>query len=733
MTIKLSNTVMPALLVVPPKGGVEVASFKGANGDVIVCNANIEPYSPIDGEPMQVLSSERTIVPRKTLLSNTAFVQIGTCQSCGANLRATASFADAIEVSGEHVYCPHCASAVKPDISITALTAALAAEFSPDDEDEADSDDAGSDDVTDSTDDDYDTDSDDDYDTDSDDDYDTDSDDDYDTDSDDEFEGSDSDDDGTDSDDDGTDEDDAEIARLATRIRKIRARKAARASEDDADKDSADAEDEQEEVSTIRGLVRRGKARRARASEDDADVNGDRTDADNDGVDDDEEMTTAVAMLRKEMARLGIASEDDTELNGLDRDGIVDDPDEDIKRSEATLASDDDSDTESDDDSDECASEERVPAGRARPRAGVERANDAARARLRDRNAGRVNGNRLITSMRAAIAEVESEDAVSEQPGTPGTSDTPSDAVSDRTDDVTPGTVTSVKEDGVRDEPTPGTSVTADKDHEDVDAAKEGADEMIDGLASVDWRVAKIDILNVASDDSVKLVLANGNPVARLHREKASAGVVGQWDTPLLASAFAEAAKRGLVPAEAAEFGLVPFRFRLEGSAVIRGAIRRSADLATQNAQREIARGVERYRQALKTATIAALKGTFPDLPNPIRDRLAADLAKMSVVEPRSVVDRAVAASVTPFLDAVFRKADEIAAKPDAARNELANIVAMASYQSRAGVGQEFAERLQEKSVAVSTVGLPTPVPAAGTAGVSDTSVRVRAALRSIK
>ena len=40
---------------------------------------------------------------------------------------------------------------------------------------------------------------------------------------------------------------------------------------------------------------------------------------------------------------------------------------------------------------------------------------------------------------------------------------------------------------------------------------------------------------------------------------------------------------------------------------------------------------------------IAALKGAYPDLENPLRDALVASLANLSVAEPRSVVDTAIA------------------------------------------------------------------------------------------
>ena len=96
-TLKLDAAKSPALLVAPRTGGVEVAAFVTASGDRMVCNADLKPFSPVDGSQMQLLSSARDTFNNSTLRKT--FVRVGKCLACESVLVATASLADAIDTA----------------------------------------------------------------------------------------------------------------------------------------------------------------------------------------------------------------------------------------------------------------------------------------------------------------------------------------------------------------------------------------------------------------------------------------------------------------------------------------------------------------------------------------------------------------------------------------------------------------------------------------------------------
>jgi hypothetical protein len=595
--------------------------------------------------------------------------------------------ADAIDIAGEDIHCPMCASLVTPNIDVRNLTRALSAEYTDSDGDEDEDDGLSASNDPDPEDDSAEDDSD--------------------------YADPDED-DGLDEDEDEPTDDEIEQAALAL---------ASDDGDDDDDDDGDSSDDDSAEEASVRSLIRSGKRTRLLASDDDSD--------EDDGADDedDSDFDSAVASIRREVAALGLASEDD------DEDGSEGDQDDDEGEAETAtlrlrrrriLASDDSDDSgigaDSDDDDEEDADVEEAAAqlrplvqriyrrrGFAvtssdddeQPVAGqpgsdddVEDMNEEARERIRTRQGSRIDGNRHLKSARSLAGledqNVEDDDALDDEDVTPGTDATEGDATDD-------------------------TEIAGDK--------------------AIDWRNTACEVLAIASTPDVRLVVANGIPVARLLKAKASVGVAAQWDTPTLATAFLACASRGLASAEAREFGFKPFTFKLQASDVMRSAMRRSNDLATANAQAEITRGCDRFRQSVKTAAIAAFKGTFSDMQNPLRETLAADLAKLSVVEPRAVIDRAIARSTDQLMSSIFTKAEELAGKSDSARNEVAEFVAKSNYQSRAGVETELAARLDGNSVRVSTAGLAGSVVAPQVATAStqkDQGTLVRRALRSI-
>src|SRR5271156_961208 len=98
-----------ALLATRGEKQIEVAGFETKAGDKIISNADLKPFSPVDGTPMQMLSSKRLKFGASQLA---AMVGVGSCQACGHNLLATASLADHIDTSGAQIHCPFCATPV---------------------------------------------------------------------------------------------------------------------------------------------------------------------------------------------------------------------------------------------------------------------------------------------------------------------------------------------------------------------------------------------------------------------------------------------------------------------------------------------------------------------------------------------------------------------------------------------------------------------------------------------
>ena len=820
----MRNAATPALFVVPPKGGVEVAAFKSATGDVLVCNANMEPYSPTDGAPMQKIASEVSHISAADIRKQ--FVGIGSCPSCASELRATASMADAIEISSAKIHCVMCSADVTPIIDTRLLTAALAAEVGGD-EDDDELDDGGADGDYDTDDGNLDLDSGDDDEAseearisrrlrvskrravaaDEDGDLDEEeapTEDDVDEedvspeearlmrrlrvlkrhrvlaaldeDGIDESGGDDLDDAGAGDDEDYGDEDDATVASQ----RLLMASDEDGLEDEDGDTLDADSDDgdqdEEEDVASIRSLIRKSKKRRTRAvafddgDGDEDDLPGSTGDDDDDaGGDEDEEVVAAVAALRSDMRSMGIitaSEEDGLDDEAVDTDVGDEDDGEDAdaieaasirrrlriirrKRLHAGLEGEDDyGDDDAAVDSNGLSGDEEFPdedveeaaaafrpfvqrtlrrrriralAGDEQPIAGepeddedIDAINEEARDRIRERHFGKPDGNRHIRGTRS-LASNDSR--------TPGTSGNPRNTGDGERDPGTPGSTRSPRntDDGSRDELTVGTNRGE-----------------LAGDAIVDWTTANIDIVSVASTPDTKWVHVDGRPVARLIKANASQGVVAQWDSPILVTAFEAAAKRGLIAEEASEFGFAAYRFKVQANDIMRNAMRRAASLSSRNAQNQVSRDHERYAQSVKVAALAAFKGTFTDLKNPMREALASSLARMSVAEPRTVIDQATAASIVPLLDAIFAKADEIYKKPDVARNEMANFVATSSFQGRSGPGAELAATLARGSLTGSNItagqapAVPRPSEATASGG-SDTSTQVRAALRSIR
>ena len=740
--LKFGSVETPVLFAAPAKGSVELAAFSTPDGQQLVSNADRTPFSPSDGAQLQPLSSKKTVLSARQIAN---CVSVGKCPACQSHILASASMADAIEASEADIHCPICTAAVSPAIDLNVLTSALRDEFTAtaadDDEDFGADDDAdGADDVGD---DDGAADEGDDYD-DSDDSDDEDfGDDDFEDDSDEDF----GDDDEGDDADDTTEDEDDEIATAAAQLRKrIKRRKALAAEADDADDMGAD--DEAEEVDSAEASVRKrlAKKRRKAVAAEDADI--DDGEVDDDGVPDgdadadDEVASTRRRMRGKFRKKKVVASDGDADDDGVpddadadaDGDGFSDDENEVIAALASTVR------REYAKRGLTTASVERTVAGKVRQTDKVEKVLASARDRLRGRDT--VDGNKRLKSQTAVadLEEIEMNEVDTSVNGdkTPGTT---SDAVV--TDGKTPGTeeakVKKVKAqaaegdaDAVTDDATDADVVDQPVVDADADADADAADEVVAGDSTVEWRRVKPELVaSTASTD--KHVFVDGRPVGRLIKERASTGVAAQWDKPTLAVAFSNAAAEGLMPETAADFGFVAHNYVVKGDAVFRQTLRRAADINTRNSQREVASHTDRYKQSVRTAFVAAVKGVYPELKNPVRDSLVADLHKCGVHDARTVVDKAFASVGDALVAGVFAKADELAAKPDAARNEAAEFVAQAAYQSRdVEAAANLAGRLaMGNRSAVPTVPAAPSREVASATGVS-TSDRVRAALRSI-
>ena len=672
--LNLSERQRTDALIVAPKGGkaAEVAAYTTNSGDLLISNSTIRPFSPLDGTHLQRLNSNASELS-STYIAN-HMVKIGRCEACDNDVVATASFADAIEVSSAQIHCPMCASTITPNINNNQLIAALAAEYDDSEDEETPAeDDEGSDD---NSEDDV-GDGDGDEENYSDDDSDEDN-------AEDEGDA----DEGEDSEDDYPDDEESEDY------------------DNDGDDDSSaegDTDDDSEHADT------------------DSDVDEDNTDEDSD-----EETASAIASLRAKMSELGMEDDDSDDASVVDDDDYGHDED-----SDGGDASDEDSEDDSipddttdedggvpyddvyDDDDVESATAafekviahrlgERPNAGRGVDRPDIDAMNERARDTVRGRRGNKADGNAYMKGVNAVAAE--------DQDKTPGTTDVPGEM---NKQVVTPGTKEKVPGEMNKQPKTIGTEVSGD--------------------LVADWFKDKIELVT-ASNKDVLWVMANEKPVGKLIKEKASSGVQARWkETSGLQNAFVAVARRGLSSAEASEFGFEAVSFKVEGEQVIRQALQRQAMLATENAKKEVARGIERYKQSFKSALLASFKGLYPDLNNPVREQLVASLSAISVAEPRSIVDTAFAKASDSLLISVFAKTDEWSQKSDDARNEIASYVATANYSARVNEGNALASRLAANNGKVVAGATAAAEAKSETARAGDFSSHLQRALKSIR
>jgi len=673
-----------------------------------------------------VASSRKETITQRQIKN--AFVSVGTCAHCHSKLVASASLADVIEAAGEEIHCPVCTSSFQPRIDTMQLVKALAEEYTggddvPEDEDYGDDDIGGEegDEEPDFGDDEGDLDEGDEGDLD---------------------EGDE--DAGMDDEEDSPETEDA-VAALVASVRRSK-RRAAVAFDEENDIgtddeiqgiDGADGEDMGDEGDEVDPDF----------TGDDADVDaggdeglgddgeGDLPAADPDMVGDDEDLAAIAFLRRRIKRRLAAAATEDAEdgdvdtevqeaasklrriirkrmavaddLDGLGEDGIGTEPGAD------DIVDDGAGESPIDDDMGEDIGEDQEVV--------------AALAKF-VRNEYSRRGIKYPKSATAA----EMVDPLGLE------NNLNSDVTMDRMDDVTPGTGEDI--DGEvnlgpgGDSITPGTDFTADDGEfpPDTTIDENLHNDELSGDSLVDWRSAPIELVASKQTDD-RWVVSGGRPVARLIRAKASAGVNAIWETATLETSFLHVARNGLRAADAKEFGFTPTRYRVTGTDAIRTAMRRSSELSSENAQKLASKSVERHQQALRTTLLAAIKGVVPELKNPVRDRLVADLAKLGVHESRTIVDKAFASCVDELVTGVFAYADELAAKPDAARNEAANFVAKAAFQSRdidPSVG--LSDNLVKGSRTVASTTFTSSVVAGPGTDSGDTSSRVRLALRSI-
>ena len=695
--LNLNETRVPhALLVAPRSGNVEVASYVTSDGDTIASNAGINPYSPIDGKPMQMVSNKRAVFnPRKL----SSFVRVGHCAACNSDLMATASLADAIETSGSPFNCTYCSMPVTPEINYRNLITALAEEHDEsEDNDESEGD----------TSEDEDGDTDEDMENEEPEASDDDSDD----------ENTEEEPEASDDEDGDTDEDTEEEG----------------PDEEDTSEDEGDSDDSADEPVVDEG--EESEEEPEASDDEDGDTDEDTEEEEPKADEDNHEFASAVRQLRRRIKALGMADEEDFDDNEpvVDNDG---DDDADLENDDDIVAEDgeepvtdeeDEEDQEepdenaefNDDEVEEAASAfsrivahrlgERPIAGRGIDRTDIENMNLNARAALTARRGNRLDGNAPLKGIRALAG------------------------FSETIDEVTPGTNATEGEKDKQVE-TPGSNRKPPRNpdtQEKIPGVGPGAETSGDNI--VDWRTDSIELV-ATSKDASRWVFVNGRPVAQLYKQHASKGVVTQWDNlPVIEKAFIAVAKRGMPIEEAKEFGYRPHRFVVKADEVVRNAMRRQAEISTSNANLEVSRRIERYQQSVKTALLAVAKGVYPEVKNPMRDALVASLSRISVAEPRGIVDSAMAASLDKFAINVFKKADEIAAKSDDVRNEIASFVSSASFQARVDTASIVAAQLGANSDKMVAGGFqPQRIIASASTEVVDQGALVRKALRSIR
>jgi hypothetical protein len=651
MANQTNMSARPQALIFAPPGdaGVEVASFQTVDGEALVSNSDINPYSPIDGKPLQVVSKQHSTISRNKLAG---MVKVGHCASCENTLFATAHLADDIEVGNKPFHCVFCSAEVQPTVDTSRLIAALAEEYSGDDDvDGGDPEDIGEDagdpdDTESGVDDDY----------------------------------EDEDEDGGWDGDEGADDDGDDV-------------------EDDGD--ASDGDDEYE----------------------DDPADDETPDTAND------EVMAAVAALRAKMTELGMDDPNcDTDGEGEDYaedencdDGECDEDGDEETDGEGADDSEDGDDGDNYDDEEAAVAAlrkeiahmkgERPVAGKPVDNDAIVAMNDSGRQTIRNRHSGKVDGNAALKSTKALANNLEGDNMSGEDGITPGTNPTEGE---ENKQLKTPGSTDKAAPNPTTQPVTPGTDENA------------SADEV------VDWRTSKVQV--VATNEDTFWVFANNEPVAQLIKAQAAEGVRTVWGEPaIVEKTFAAVAKRGLPAEEAKEFGYKPHNFTVTAETSTRNLLRRYREETAAKGEKNLAHATETYRQSVQTAAISILKGMFGEK-NALRDTLVASLNRLAVADAGSVIDTAMAGSVEQFMVDIFKKADEIAAKSNEARNELAQIVTAASYQTRVTAdGAALAGRLASNTLKVVAGGLSNGnQESANKGGESDRSDRLTNTLRSI-
>jgi hypothetical protein len=682
--INLSEGQRTHALIVAPKGGkaAEVAAYTTNSGDVLISNSTIRPFSPLDGSHMQRMNSNSSELSLNYIVNK--MVKIGHCTACDNDIVATASLADAVEVAGSSIHCPMCSSEMNPKINNNQLIAALASEFDSEDEDSDENHDDEDNSDENHDDEDYSDDTDDVDNSSDDEDSDNEPSDDEDSDED-------------NSDDEDSDEDTEEPSDEDE-------------NHDDEDSDYSDDEDNSDEPSDDED------------TEEPSDEDENHDEDQHSEHSSDKEIAKAVASLKRKMAEMSNDEDcsDDAE--------VVDDKD---YNSDEDPEMDEDSETDEDAIPDNTVDEDggvpyddvyddedvekataafkkvvahtlgdRPIAGKRVNRPDIDKMNERARDTLNMRRGNKVDGNAYMKGQNALAADDQDE--------CPGTTEKTGEMTKQV---VTPGTKEKVAGNNKDQPKTPGTEVSGDM--------------------LVNWEKDDINLLTASAN--TLWVFANNEPIGKLIKEKASSGIQSRWNEKEgLQKAFIAVARRGLTATEAAQFGFEAKAYVVEGEKIIRNALQRQAMLATENAKKEVARNVDRFKQGVKSAMIAAFKGIYNDLNNPLRDQLIASLAAVSVAEPRSIVDTAFAKTADNLLIAVFNKAEEFAGKSDEVRNEIASYVANANYQSRINEGTVLAARLASNNGQLIAAKENNVASEKEIATENDYSAKLRLALRSL-
>lgn len=259
----------------------------------------------------------------------------------------------------------------------------------------------------------------------------------------------------------------------------------------------------------------------------------------------------------------------------------------------------------------------------------------------------------------------------------------------------------------------------------DDSSAVEQADDMDDEIAcddgmalsmlhGRDLRQGRVDLVLCDAEDPYYYVMHNKAHVATLQRSRAADELKGLFKDPKFATAASTHIKEhGLDSEGQVRFGAVARTIRLPKQALLRQLVSQSIAKAEKAVNDRMQRQQATYRECLEIAALSLIKGCEADAVNPLRTELTASFKKLGIRSPEGVIDEALAAAYQPFFEQVFKKANELATQPKAAREATARYVNTARFQATASVESSIADSVANR-LATGSVRLAASTPQDG-------------------